>query len=95
MKLLCIQEIQKLEDKINLCKNINIKDINSDDIDNIDDITIDSEIPYEDRILDFINSTKNPYFFKINDTIVKFSFPENDITADKCVENVSTHLINK
>lgn len=95
MKSLCIQEIKKIENKINQCKNMNIEDINYDDIDNIDDITINSDIPPEDRIINFLNSTKNPYFFKINDTIVKFSFSENDITADECVENVMRHLISR
>ena len=95
MKSLCIQEIKKIENKINQCKNMNIEDINYDDIDNIDDITINSDIPPEDRIINFLNSTKNPYFFRINDTIVKFSFSENDITADECVENVMRHLISK
>lgn len=95
MKSLSIQEIEKLESKINQCKNMNIEDIDYDDIDNIDDITINSDIPPEDRIINFLNSTKNPYFFRINDTIVKFSFSENDITADECVENVMRHLISK
>lgn len=95
MKSLCIQEIKKIENKINQCKNMNIEDINYDDIDNIDDITINSDIPPEDRIINFLNSTKNPYFFRINDTIVKFSFSENDITADECVENVMRHLISR
>lgn len=95
MKSLSIQEIEKLESKINQCKNMNIEDINYDDIDNIDDITINSDVPPEDRIINFLNSTKNPYFFRINDTIVKFSFSENDITADECVENVMRYLISK
>lgn len=48
----------------------------------IRNVKIDRSLPSEDRIKSFIEQIKNPYLFKVGDTVVKVSFAntQNTIT---------------
>ena len=49
-----IEEIkEKLEEKLNRCKNMKLEDVTLDDVDEISSIKIDRRKPSEERILDF------------------------------------------
>lgn len=74
-------------------KDASIYDIDINDLDNIDEIDIDDSKNVEDRIMDFLNETKNPYFFNINGFIVKFTYKEDGLSADECVTNAMKHII--
>ena len=82
----------KLEEKLNKCKNMSIKDINPNEIDNLEDIKIDRRKDSNERILDFIMNTKNPYAFKIKDKIVKIEFSENAVKAEDALTKVIANL---
>ena len=51
-----------------------------------------SEININDRILDFLNTVKNPYVFKHNGRLVRIGFADTNITADECLTNVLKNL---
>ncbi|MBR1884204.1 MAG: hypothetical protein IJ809_04640 [Clostridia bacterium] len=78
----------ELENKLQRCKNINIEDVKESEIDDISNIKIDTEKSSVERILDFLVSCKNPYIFKIDNSIVKLEFSESKISADKCITEV-------
>ena len=63
--------IKELEEKLDRCKNIKLEDINPDDVDELNRIKISRKRSKEEKILDFISKTKNPYIFKVNDKLVK------------------------
>ncbi len=84
--------LEKLKEKLERCKNILIKEINPDDVDNIEDIKISKKKCREERILDFIATTKNPYAFKVNGTLVKISFSNNNRSAKDCINKVIKSL---
>ena len=42
----------------------------------------------EEKILDFISKTKNPYIFKVNGKLVKIEFSKNDKSAEESLTNV-------
>ena len=90
-----MKSLNSIERKINDCKYTDINNIDLDEIDNIDDITINEELSSEDRIKQFLIDFKNPYCYKIDEFIVKLSFSENNINADKCVLNAMKHIIYK
>ena len=66
---------------------MSIKDVNPDEIDDLEDIKIDRRKEPKERILDFIMKIKNPYVFKINGKIVKIEFIENGIKAEDALAN--------
>lgn len=82
--------LQELEEKLTRCKNMKIEDISLDDVDDIKDIKIDKRKSSNERILDFIFKTKNPYVFKINGRLVRIRFSENGPTptADECLSRM-------
>ena len=85
--------LEEIKEKLERCKNIPIEDINPDDVDDIKDIKISRKNNREERILDFIMKTKNPYIFKVNGKLVRIRFSENsNLTAEDCLTNVLKNL---
>lgn len=84
--------LEELKENLERCKNIPIEEINPDDVDDIEDIKISRKKSREERILDFIATTKNPYAFKVNDTLVKISFSDNNIKSKDCINKVLKNL---
>ena len=78
--------------KINECKNKSLDELNIDELDDISNIKIDKRKSSDERLLDFLSKTKNPYAFKINGKIVKIEFSETDLTANDCLTNVLDSL---
>ena len=85
-------KIKELEEKLNKCKNMSIKDINPEEIDNLEDIKIDRRKESKERILDFIMKIKNPYVFKIKGKIVKIEFSEKGVKAEDALSNVIVNI---
>ena len=82
--------IKELEEKLNRCRNMKLEDVSLEDVDEIS--SIDRRKPSEERILDFIMKTKNPYIFKIKGKLVRMRFSDTDKTADDCLTNVLKNL---
>ncbi len=83
-----MSKYELLKKKIEECKCINIDDIDPTEIDEIKNVKIDTNISSTDRILNFINKVKNPYIFRVNDTIVKITYSSNNIEALDCIKNI-------
>lgn len=84
--------IEELREKLERCRNVNLDDVKLEDIDEISSIKIDRRKPSEERILDFIMKTKNPYIFKIKGKLVRMRFSDTDKTANDCLTNVLKNL---
>ncbi len=86
------EKIKNLKEKLQICKDIPVNKICIDDVDEISNIRIDKRKSSNERILDFLNSVKNPYAFKVNGRIVKISFSITEKTADDCLTDVLKNL---
>ena len=49
----------------------------------INDISINTNLPKEERMQDYLSQIKNPYCFKCGKAIVKISFANTDITIEE------------
>lgn len=85
-------KIEKLKEKLKKYENIPLSEININDVDEITDIKINKRKSSNDRILDFLNTVKNPYVFKHNGRLVRIGFADTSITADECLTNVLKNL---
>ncbi|MBE6153221.1 MAG: hypothetical protein E7166_03230 [Firmicutes bacterium] len=83
---------EHLKEKLLICKNMSLNEIDVDEIDEISSVKIDRRKSSNERILDFLNGVKNPYIFNINGRIVKMSFSDSEKTADDCLTNVLKNL---
>ena len=73
-------------------QNMDLKDVSLDDVDEISSIKIDKRKSSNERILDFLSKTKNPYIFKVNNKLVKISFSNNNITTNNALTSVFKNL---
>ena len=67
-------------------RNIDIQDFDPNTIPDIKDIHIDIEKPTLERIYDYINQTKNPYFARCGKILVKIEYSKTETTIEECME---------
>ena len=84
--------IKELEEKLKRYKNIKINETNINDVDELSEIKINRKKSKEEKILDFISKTKNPYIFKVNDKLVKIEFNDNGTNAEEAITNIIKSL---
>jgi len=80
--------VKELEEKIKRCKYIEVNEVNIDDVDELSEIKIIRGKNKEEKILDFISKTKNPYIFKVNGKLVKLEFTDNGKSAEDAITRV-------
>lgn len=56
----------------------------SNDLVDIRDVCIDSDLPQQERIKAFIEQVKNPYCFRVGDVTVNVSYAQNGTTLNEC-----------
>ncbi len=61
-------------------RSVNPDEVNRNDLVDIQDIVVESRLPKEERIADFIQKVKNPYLCKCGNMVVQSVFEETDIT---------------
>ena len=84
--------IDKLKEKLDKFENTSLSEVNINEVDEITDIKINKRKSSNERILDFLNSVKNPYVFKLNGKLIKISFSDTNVTADDCLTSVLNKL---
>lgn len=77
-----------LKTKLQLCKNSNIKYIQKNEIDEINNVSIDTNLPKVYRIMNFLDKVKNPYMFIINGMKVKMEFTPTGKNITECFETL-------
>lgn len=84
--------VKELEEKIKRCKYIEVNEVNKDDVDELSDIKISRKKSKEEKVLDFISKTKNPYIFNVNGKLVKLEFTDNGANAEDAITNIMKSL---
>ena len=84
--------IKELEEKLKICKDIDLSEVNIDEVDDLNEIRISRRKSKEERIIDFISKTKNPYIFKVNGRLVKIEFTDNRRKAEDSIINIIKSL---
>lgn len=62
---------------------MDFKNIDRDSLVDIQSVKIDTSLPKEERIRDYIRQIKNPYLFRHGKYVVKITFTETDITLEQ------------
>ena len=84
--------IKELEEKLKISKDIDLSKINIDEVDDLNEIRISRRKSKEERIIDFISKTKNPYIFKVNGRLVKLEFTDSGTNAEDAITNIMKSL---
>ena len=85
---LLMDEYAKLKTKLQLGKNSNLNYIQEKDIDNIEEINVDINMPKKDRMIGFLKKVKNPYVFMEDGLKVKFEYSDKGLNINQCIENL-------
>lgn len=88
-----MDEYAKLKNKLQLGKSSNIKYIDEKDMDNIENLNVDINLPKADRMLVFLQNVKNPYAFIVNGLKVKFEYSDKGLNINQCIENLIMNRI--
>lgn len=59
-----------------------------DDLVDIRDVSVDTNLPKEERVTEFVRQIKNPYLFKCGKYVIKASFTENGPTLEDCIKEL-------
>lgn len=51
-------------------------------------VSINRDLPKDERIADFVSQIKNPYLFKCGKYTVRASFTENGQTLEECIKGL-------
>ena len=71
----------------NTIKNAETENLSLDELVDIRDVTIDTSLPFTERIINYIQQIKNPYCYKCGDIAVKIKFADTDVTMEECMES--------
>jgi len=67
-------------------KHIDVRDVDPDDLVDIRDVTVNTALPRDERLFDYLEQIKNPYCFKHGKTVVKISFADTAVTLEDRLE---------
>ena len=72
-------------------KKIDIKTVNKENLVDIESINIDTDLSYEEKLEQYIEQVKNPFFIKVGNFIVKqiFEEDENSLTIERCMQGLA------
>jgi hypothetical protein len=52
----------------------------------IQDVIVNTSLPHDDRLLDYLEQIKNPYCVRYGSTVVKLSFSDSAVTMEDRLE---------
>ena len=73
-------------------KEIDIRTVDPDTLVDIKTVTVNTDLPIDERKNDYIKQVKNPYCFKCGKVVVKMSFAETTTTLEDQLENYFRNL---
>ena len=67
-------------------RDIDIRLVDPATLVDMKDVKINTSLPHNERMLDFLEQIKNPYCFKVGKVAVKVSFSDTEATVEDCLE---------
>ena len=67
--------------------NVDVRTVERESLADISKIHIDTRMPREQRLADFVRQIGNPYCYRCGKVVVKVSFAETDATLEDRLEH--------
>ena len=68
-------------------RNVDIRTVDPSTLVDIRDVKVNTDLPKQERIADFIKQIKNPYCYKCGKMVVKVSFAQTEETLEDKLES--------
>ena len=63
-------------------QNVDIRTVDPETLRDIRDVTVNLDLPKEERMLDFIRQIGNPYCYRHGEYVVKVSYADTELTLE-------------
>ena len=63
-------------------QNVDVRSVDPATLRDIRDVTVNTDLPKRERILDFVRQIGNPYCYRHGKYVVKVSFTDTDVTLE-------------
>jgi hypothetical protein len=73
-------------------RRVDIRTVNPASLIDIRNTKVNLELPYHEKVIDFLEQIINPYCFLCGDVVVKVAHSETDKTVQDCVESFLSSL---
>ena len=75
-------------------KKIDIRTVDIKNLVELESLDINTNLSYEEKLVEYVKQLKNPFFFKIGKFIIKQTFEEeaNSLTVEECMEKIADNL---
>ena len=70
------------EEQVKAMQNVDIRTVDPAGLRDIRDVKVNTDLPKQERILDFIRQIGNPYCYRHGKYVVKVSFTDTDVTLE-------------
>jgi hypothetical protein len=71
---------------LNHMRDTDVRTVDPAALVDIRDVVVNTSLPKEERLLDYLDQIKNPYCFKCGKTVVKVSFTDTQATIEDRLE---------
>ena len=71
---------------LNHMRDTDVRTVNPAALVDIRDVVVNTSLPKEERLLNYLDQIKNPYCFKCGKTVVKVSFTDTQATIEDRLE---------
>jgi len=82
-------------DNLEALSKVGFNEVDKDKIIDINNVFINQELSKEERILDFLEKSENPYFLKCGDVFVKISFSNTELKIDECIRRYLNQCLDE
>ena len=69
-------------EQIEAMQNVDVRAVDPATLRDIRDVTVNTDLPKRERILDFVRQIGNPYCYRHGKYVVKVSFTDTDVTLE-------------
>ena len=71
------------KEEIEAMKNVDVRTVDINTLRDIRDVRVNTDLPKEERVLDFIRQIGNPYCYRHGKYVVKISFTDTEVTLEQ------------
>ena len=71
------------KEELEAMKNVDVRTVDINTLRDIRDVKVNTDLPKEERVLDFIRQIGNPYCYRHGKYVVKISFTDTDVTLEQ------------
>ena len=71
------------KEELDAMQHVDVRTVDINTLKDIRNVAVNTDLPKEERVLDFIRQIGNPYCYRHGKYVVKISFADTDVTLEQ------------